>query len=229
MHCHLVQRRRQANRIIETMMKVLSWSKSLECADVDYRWTVHLPWTSNNDNISCRASEDWVVQWATVPTTGLFGVMRISLTKIKIEEDGIRNTVRIYQAALPPSTKFAKRQFVYTPEKPADERRDDVNAGEGQTTAEKFLEAPQNRAGDHIVGVMAITFDTSQMVLLHTSRRYNRAAWAHYRALYYVVFASSEEDWCSAPTAWTRTHQQKTESTEITDNSCTTAKSRTKF
>lgn len=47
------------------------------------------------------------------PKTGYLKEIKAAQTKIRIEEEGILNTVSMYRATLVPSAKFAKRQLVY--------------------------------------------------------------------------------------------------------------------
>lgn len=61
---------------------------------------------------------------------------------ITTDEDGIRNYVSIRRATLAPSAKYGKRQLVYMPNEPVNERDDKVDEIGGQTTAEKVANAP---------------------------------------------------------------------------------------
>lgn len=83
--------------------------------------------------------------------TGLFKVIEVKPMTIKIEEDGIPNSLSIHRATRGPAVKFAERLLLYIPEGPSGKRGDKADQGEGNTIAEDLASVPRKYAVDWIV------------------------------------------------------------------------------
>lgn len=85
------------------------------------------------------------------PKTEPFKIIEVSPMKITINEDRIRITVSIEEAALAPLARYAERQLVFTPDEPVNERDDNVEKPGGQSTKEEIINAERECAFDRIV------------------------------------------------------------------------------
>lgn len=92
----------------------------------------------------CLATE--LYKQLRAPRVGTFGIIKVWSRTIAICEDRIRNTVLFKRAIFAPLWKLAERPFLYSPDKPVDQRDDEVSAVGKKTIAELFADAPREYA-----------------------------------------------------------------------------------
>lgn len=148
---HAVKIRQYADKQIKSTQQCYINNHDQKVCNAPFSFTVGQYVYLNHAPMTRNAAEHLPTELynsLTPPKTGQFMVVKLFQRNIKIHEERIRNTVSIDQATLATLSRMVEWQNEYRPNEPVYKRGDEIDEGEGQTTAEALVNAPREYAVD---------------------------------------------------------------------------------